>query len=477
MSALNARDKLLDESHARYEGGRSAPGAPRLQTLTTLSMGVLVGAAAVLGASRFTSPAAVTMAAVPPADGQTSELTGAISTLHSLVKDLQAEVGDMKRQAGLRTPLKAKPKAKGPATISEMTETCSCSAGGPTPCVCPGAKGGSRLVYPTDDYTNYENGTYASPYGYPPRDMIGYGRNYTTFQPKWPGGAKLALSFVMNYEEGGENCVLHGDEFSENLLSEIVGERKIVGERNMNMESLYEYGSRAGFWRVHKLFKERGMVLTVFAVAMALSRNPDVAKAMVEAGFEVATHGYRWIDYQNVPEEEERKHIKAAVEIQKRVVGYRPMGIYQGKPNERTRRLIIEEGGFLWDADAYSDDLPFWNFDEGKPWLIIPYTLTNNDMVFVRGANFPHEEAFFLHLAGAFDQLLKEGREGTPKMMNVGLHCRIVGQPGRAIGLARFLDYVKKHGDEVWVTTRTEIAKHWHKHHYPTKTSGWEQWG
>lgn len=323
------------------------------------------------------------------------------------------------------------------------------------------------MALASGDYRNYENGRYGNLYGHPARDVVGYGSEYTTFDPKWPNDAKLAVQFVINYEEGGENCVLHGDAGSEHLLTEIVGQAPYAGERNVNMESLYEYGSRAGFWRLHRLFTERDMQCTVYAVAMALERNPDVVKAMLDAKWEIASHGYRWVDYQKVPEEEERQHIRAAVEIQKRVTGSRPLGIYQGKPNERTRRLIVEEGGFLYDADSYSDDLPFWNYDFGRPHLVIPYTLSNNDMVFVRGANFPSSNDFFLHLKDTFDMLLEEGKAGAPKMMSVGLHCRIVGQPGRAVGLARFLDYVKSH-KEAWVTTRLDIARHWQDKHPPT---------
>lgn len=319
------------------------------------------------------------------------------------------------------------------------------------------------------DYRHYEGATYDNLYGHPARDVVGYGSDYTRIDPKWPNSAKIAVQFVINYEEGGENCVLHGDPQSEWLLSEIVGQAPYKGQRNMNMETLYEYGSRAGFWRLHRLFTERNMPCTVYAVAMALERNPQAVAAMQAAGWEIASHGYRWIDYQDVPEEEERKHIQAAVEIQRRVTGSRPVGIYQGKPNERTRRLIVEEGGFLYDADSYADDLPYWCYDYGRPHLIVPYTLSNNDMVFVRGANFPSSNDFFLHLKDTFDVLLEEGRNGAPKMMSVGLHCRIVGQPGRAKGLERFLDYVKSHAD-AWVTTREAIANHWRQHHPPGST-------
>jgi putative urate catabolism protein len=263
-----------------------------------------------------------------------------------------------------------------------------------------------------------------------------------------------------------QNCILHGDPASENLLSEIVGAAAYPDQRHMNMESLYEYGSRAGFWRLHRLFTSRNMPCTVYACAMALERNQAAADAMVAADWEIASHGFRWIDYQNVSEEEERRHIEAAVEVQRRVTGTRPQGIYQGKPNERTRKLVVEEGGFLYDADAYSDDLPFWNRDFEKPHLVVPYTLCNNDMVFVRGANFPNGDAFFSHLKDSFDELYEEGAAGQPKMMSIGLHCRTVGLPGRSAALARFLDYVQAR-EKVWVATRLDIAKHWHEHHYP----------
>lgn len=278
----------------------------------------------------------------------------------------------------------------------------------------------------------------------------------------------MAVQFVINYEEGGEGCILHGDAASEHLLSEIVGATPIVGQRHMNMESLYEYGSRAGFWRLHRLFTERSMPCTVFAVAMALERNPEAAKAMVDAGWEIASHGYRWIDYQNVDEATEREHIRKAVEIQTRVTGSRPLGIYQGKPNSRTRHLVVEEGGFEYDADSYADELPYWVNDGGKSHLVVPYTLDANDMRFATPQGFNSGDQFFTYLKDTFDQLWDEGRV-APKMMSVGLHCRIVGRPGRARALARFLDYVNSK-EETWVCRRVDIARHWKANFPPPKT-------
>ncbi|MEO0433735.1 MAG: allantoinase PuuE [Cyanobacteria bacterium J06656_5] len=294
-----------------------------------------------------------------------------------------------------------------------------------------------------------------------PRDLIGYGQNPP--QPQWPNQARLALQFVINYEEGGENCILHGDPASEAFLSETVGAAPLLGVRNINMESMYEYGSRAGFWRLYRLFTQRNLPVTVYAVAMALERNPDAGKAMVDAGWEVASHGYRWIDYQYVGEDTEREHIRKAIDIHTQVIGSRPLGFYQGRLSPNTRRLVVEEGGFLYDADSYADDLPYWNLDHGRPHLVIPYTLDNNDMRFATYQGFNSGDQFFTYLKDAFDVLYAEG-ETAPKMMSVGLHCRISGKPGRAASLGRFLDYVMEHKD-VWVCRRMEIANHWHDHH------------
>ena len=294
-----------------------------------------------------------------------------------------------------------------------------------------------------------------------PRDMIGYGARPP--QANWPGGARVAVQFVVNYEEGGENCVLHGDAASEAFLSEIVGAQPIPGMRHMNMESIYEYGSRAGFWRLHRMFAERRMPVTVYGVAMALERNPDAVRAMLEAGWEIATHGYRWIDYQHLPEEVEREHMRRAIAIHTRVTGSRPLGWYLGRCSPNTWRLVSEEGGFVYNADSYADDLPYWDDSFGRPQLIVPYTLDANDMRFATNQGFNTGEQFFTYLKDSFDVLYAEGAD-QPKMMSVGLHCRLAGRPGRAAALARFLDYVRGH-DKVWVATRLAIARHWMAEH------------
>jgi len=296
-----------------------------------------------------------------------------------------------------------------------------------------------------------------------PRDMIGYGR--TTPDPKWQHQAQIAVQFVINYEEGGETCVLHGDQSSETFLSEIVGAVPLNGLRHMNMESCYEYGSRSGFWRLHRLFTQRGIPVTVYGVAMALERNPDVVAAMLEANWEIASHGYRWIDYKYFGEDVERDHLHKAIEIHTRVTGDRPLGCYIGRTSPVSRKLIAEEGGFLYDSDSYSDDLPYWIHDYGKPHLVIPYTLDNNDMRFATNQGFNSGDQFFAYLRDAFDVLYEEG-ETAPKMMSVGLHCRLVGRPGRAAALSRFLDYVQQH-DRVWLCRRIDIAHHWHQYHKP----------
>ncbi len=294
-----------------------------------------------------------------------------------------------------------------------------------------------------------------------PRDLVGYGADVP--HAKWPDGARIAVQFVINYEEGAENCILNGDAASEAFLSEMVGTAARPGVRHMSMEWLYEYGSRAGFWRLHRMFVERAMTATVFAVGLALERNPQVARAIVDAGFEIASHGWRWIDYQYVDEVTEREHIGLAVQAIERATGTRPLGWYTGRCSPNTRRLVAEHGGFLYDADSYADDLPYWELVEGKPQLIVPYTLDTNDMRFVAPQGFNSGEQFFNYLKDAFDVLYAEGAQ-RPKMLSIGLHCRIAGRPARAAALARFLDYVKQH-DKAWVCRRVDIARHWREHH------------
>lgn len=300
----------------------------------------------------------------------------------------------------------------------------------------------------------------------PQRDLSGYGEQPPCVQ--WPNAAngkpaKVALQIVVNYEEGGEHCLLNGDDRSEWLLSEIVGAKAILNARHMNMESLYEYGSRVGFWRLHRLLTARDLPCTVFAVGRALELNPEVAYAMKKANWEIASHGLRWINYQDVPEDIERSHIQETIEIHQRLLGERPLGIYQGKPSIRTRRLIVEEGGFLYDADSYADELPYWTQVEETSHLVIPYTLDNNDMRFAVPQGFNSGEQFFTYLKDSLDFMRDEGSH-TPKMLSVGLHCRLVARPGRAQALKRFLDYVCTL-DDVWVCRRVDIAHHWIKHH------------
>ncbi|MCD7099136.1 allantoinase PuuE [Stenotrophomonas sp. MMGLT7] len=292
------------------------------------------------------------------------------------------------------------------------------------------------------------------------RDLVGYGP--TPPDARWPGGAKVAVQFVINYEEGGENSVLYGDQGSEAFLSEMVGAQSHAGMRAMAMESLYEYGSRAGFWRLHRLFTERGVPLTVFGVARALEANPAAVEAMLAAGWEIASHGYRWIDYQHVPEAVEREHIARAIELHTALTGQRPQGWYQGRTSPNTARLVVEEGGFVYDADSYADDLPYYDTRFGKPQLIVPYTLDVNDMKIVAYNGFSEGEEFFRYLRDTFEQLREEGG----RMMSVGLHGRIAGRPGRARAVARFLDHVIASGD-AWIARRIDIARHWlHEHPY-----------
>lgn len=298
-----------------------------------------------------------------------------------------------------------------------------------------------------------------------PRDLIGYGRALP--EVRWPGQARVAVQFVLNYEEGGENCVLHGDSHSERFLSEIVGAEPFA-DRHMSMESIYEYGSRAGVWRLLNEFERRDLPLTVFGVAMALQRNPEVAQAFRELNHEVACHGWRWIHYQNIPEEIEREHMQRAIDIFRELYGEKPMGWYTGRDSPNTRRLLMDEGSFLYDSDYYGDDLPFWtrqsdSSGELQNHLIVPYTLDTNDMRFATPQGFNTGDHFFEYLRDAFDVLYEEGKD-TPKMLSVGLHCRLIGRPGRFRGLQRFLDHIEAH-DRVWVTRRVDIAQHWVKHH------------
>ena len=296
-----------------------------------------------------------------------------------------------------------------------------------------------------------------------PRDMVGYGAK--KLKVKWPNNARIALQIVLNYEEGAENCVLHGDKHSEVFLSEIIGAQPVKG-RHINMESLYEYGSRSGFWRLHKLFQKKKIPITIFGVGMALEKNPEICKAIKDANYEVASHGWRWIDYQSVKKSEEKKHMKLVIKKIKEIFGERPLGWYTGRCSPNTRDLVFDEGGFLYDSDSYSDDLPYWEIRKKKKQLIIPYTLDNNDMRFVSNQGFNTGDHFFTYLKDSFDALYEEGKT-NPKMMSVGLHCRLVGRPGRIQSLKRFLEYVLSHED-VWICKRIDIAKHWIKN-YPIK--------
>ncbi len=295
----------------------------------------------------------------------------------------------------------------------------------------------------------------------PLRDMIGYGSN--ELKVSWPNNARIAIQIVLNYEEGAENCVLNGDKNSEIFLSEIIGAQP-VRDRHISMESLYEYGSRRGFWRLHKLFQERKIPVTIFGVGMALEKNPEICKAIKDAGYEVASHGWRWIDYQNIKKSEEKKHMKLAIQAHKKIFGERPLGWYTGRCSPNTRDLVMEDGGFLYDSDSYSDDLPYWETRDKKRQLIIPYTLDNNDMRFVTNQGFNTSDHFFTYLKDSFDSLYEEGKI-NPKMMSVGLHCRIIGKPGRIQSLKRFLEYIQKH-ENVWICKRIDIANHWIKN-YP----------
>ncbi|ORV83796.1 allantoinase PuuE [Mycolicibacterium iranicum] len=297
-----------------------------------------------------------------------------------------------------------------------------------------------------------------SPY---PRDMVGYGR--TPPDPRWPRDARIAVQFVLNYEEGAENSVLDGDPASETFLSEITP-AEAFPNRHMSMESLYEYGSRAGLWRLLRIFERRGVPLTIFAVARALQRNPEAAAAFTELGHEIACHGLRWTSYQLIDRDTERAHLQEAVRILTELTGTAPRGWYTGRDSPNTRELVVEHGGFTYDSDSYADDLPYWVTVAGRDHLVVPYTLDTNDMRFASPAGFSNGEQFYAHLRDAFDVLYAEGGEGQPKMLSVGLHCRLAGRPARARSLERFLDHVQSH-EGVWLARRIEIAEHWHINH------------
>ena len=292
------------------------------------------------------------------------------------------------------------------------------------------------------------------------RDLIGYGEKGKKIS--WPNNAKLALQIVLNYEEGGENSVLNGDKYSETFLSEIIGAKAIKG-RHISMESIYEYGSRSGFWRLDKLFKEKKIPVTIFGVGLALKQNPEVCNAIKNGDYEIAAHGYRWIDYQDVKKSVEKKHMQQAIKTIKDIFGSRPLGWYTGRCSPNTRDLVFDDGGFLYDSDSYSDDLPYWEYRGKKKQLIIPYTLDNNDMRFATNQGFNTGDHFYNYLKDSFDALYEEGKT-SPKMMSVGLHCRLIGRPGRIQSLKKFLDYVLKF-DDIWICKRIDIAKHWIKNY------------
>jgi putative urate catabolism protein len=296
-----------------------------------------------------------------------------------------------------------------------------------------------------------------------PRDLIGYGSS--GYQPNWPGQARIAVSLVLNYEEGGEYSVLHGDAHSETLLTDLDYPPPLYGVRNLNAESVFEYGSRVGFWEIMRTFKERDLPATIYAVGMALARNPEAAAAIKEAGYEVAAHGNRWIDYQYMAEDAEREDIRQCIATIERMIGKRPVGWYTGRPSANTRRLLVEEGGFKYSCDAYNDDLPYWTQVSGKDHLIIPYTLDTNDSRMTRGQGFDLGDHFFTYVRDAFDWLYRTG-ESRPKMLSIGLHARLIGRPGRIAALERLLDHMRNH-EGVWFATRGEIADHWIANHPP----------
>jgi OHCU decarboxylase len=295
-----------------------------------------------------------------------------------------------------------------------------------------------------------------------PRNMLGYGPNPP--DADWPGGARIAVQFVLNYEEGGENSILHGDAASEAFLVDVIGAVPWPGKRHWNVESMYEYGARAGFWRLHRLFTARNLPVTVYGVATALQRSPQQVRAMLEAGWEIASHGLRWIDYRDHDIEHERRDLHEAIRLHAEITGSRPLGWYCGRTSVNTVDLASEEGGFVYVSDTYDDDLPHYRVHMGSPQLIIPYSLATNDMRFTTASGFANGEEFFQLLKDSFDVLYAEGEAGAPKMMSVGLHCRLVGMPGRFAGLLRFVDYIQSK-DRVWVASRLDIARHWLRRH------------
>jgi putative urate catabolism protein len=299
------------------------------------------------------------------------------------------------------------------------------------------------------------------PYSQYPRDLAGYGRDAP--DPRWPDNARIAVQFVVNFEEGAENNILHGDAASEAFLTDVLGVAPWPGQRHISVESMFEYGSRAGFWRLWRIFTARKLPVTVFGVAHALSRNPMVVTAMREAGWDIASHGLKWINYKDFSYADEKAHMRDAIAIHTDATGERPLGWYTGRSSEQTLSLVLDDGGFLYSSDSYADDLPYWVNAPNGPHLIIPYTLDANDMRFVNPQGFPNGDAFFSYLRDTFDYLYEEGGN-APKMMSVGLHCRLSGRPGRARGLVRFLDHIARF-DRVWVASRLDIARHWHREH------------
>jgi len=296
-----------------------------------------------------------------------------------------------------------------------------------------------------------------------PRDLKGYGSQPP--QVRWPGGARIAVSIVLNYEEGGESCVLHGDDESESVLTDL-GAPPSMHARNLNVESNFEYGSRVGFWEIMRILREHRVDATLYAVGMALERNPEAAAQMAASGFEVACHGQRWIDYQGVAEAAEHSDMLRNIEVMTRLIGRRPLGWYTGRPGPNTRRLLVKTGGFLYDSDAYNDDLPYWVRVEDHAHLVVPHSFDNNDSRLQRGGDFATGEEFFVYCRDAFDWLYRAGNAGRPRMMTVSLHGRIIGRPGRIGALVRLLDHIQRH-EGVWLCSREAIARHWIAHHPP----------